>query len=162
MQKRKRLYLAYGSNMNLPQMERRCPTAKVVGTAELKDYELLFRGSRNSAVATVEPKKGSTVPVLIWTVESRDELMLDLYEGYPNFYGKKTMEIELEGKKVSAMAYVMMPGREYGVPSRRYLEIIREGYRSFGMDEQILNDAVKKAVNLAEQGQEYCGPEMKF
>ncbi len=46
-----RLYIAYGSNLNLPQMGRRCPTAKVVGTSEIKNYELLFRG-----VATVEPK----------------------------------------------------------------------------------------------------------
>ena len=32
-----RLYIAYGSNLNLPQMERRCPTAKVVGTSEIKN-----------------------------------------------------------------------------------------------------------------------------
>ena len=57
MQKRKK-YIAYGSNLNLAQMARRCPTAKVVGKGEIKDYELLFRGCRESAVATVEPKKG--------------------------------------------------------------------------------------------------------
>ena len=28
------------------QMAFRCPTAKVVGKSELKDYELLFRGGR--------------------------------------------------------------------------------------------------------------------
>ena len=39
-----RLYIAYGSNLNLPQMERRCPGASVVGTSEVKGYELLFRG----------------------------------------------------------------------------------------------------------------------
>ena len=47
------------------EMAFRCPTAKVVGKSELKDYELLFRGGRRGAVATVEPKEGSTVPVLI-------------------------------------------------------------------------------------------------
>ena len=44
-----RLYIAYGSNLNLPQMAFRCPTAKVVGTSEVKGYELL------SEAAAVEP-----------------------------------------------------------------------------------------------------------
>ena len=47
---KQRLYIAYGSNLNLEQMAFRCPTAKVVGKSELKDYELLFRGGRRGAV----------------------------------------------------------------------------------------------------------------
>lgn len=54
MKGKQRLYIAYGSNLNLEQMAFRCPTAKVVGKSELKDYELLFRGGRRGAVATVE------------------------------------------------------------------------------------------------------------
>ena len=54
MEKRKK-YIAYGSNLNLEQMARRCPTAKVIGAGEIRDHELLFRGYRESAVATVEP-----------------------------------------------------------------------------------------------------------
>ena len=65
------------------------PDAKVVGTGEIKDYELLFRGNRNRAVATVEPKKGESVPVLIWEISPRDEFNLDRYEGYPRLYGKR-------------------------------------------------------------------------
>ena len=37
---KKQLYIAYGSNINLEQMTYRCPHSKVVGTAEIKDYEL--------------------------------------------------------------------------------------------------------------------------
>lgn len=71
------LYIAYGSNLNLPQMALRCPTAEVVGKSELKDYELLFRGGRRGAVATVEPKEGSSVPVLLWKIRKQDEASLD-------------------------------------------------------------------------------------
>ena len=53
-----RLYIAYGSNLNLPQMEYRCPTAKVVGAGEVQGYELLFRGGSRGAVATIEPLDG--------------------------------------------------------------------------------------------------------
>ena len=63
----KRFYLAYGSNLNIPQMQRRCPTAKIVGIAEIKDYELLFKGSKTGSYLTIEPKKGATVPVAVST-----------------------------------------------------------------------------------------------
>ena len=56
MGRRTRLYMAYGSNMNLEQMADRCRTAEVVGKGILKNYELLFRGARHGAVATVEPR----------------------------------------------------------------------------------------------------------
>lgn len=56
------LYIAYGSNLNLPQMALRCPTAEVVGKSELKDYELLFRGGRRGAVATGGTQGGQLRP----------------------------------------------------------------------------------------------------
>ena len=83
MGRRTRLYMAYGSNMNLEQMADRCRTAEVVGKGILKNYELLFRGARHGAVATVEPREGSSVPVVLWEIGARDEVALDCYEGYP-------------------------------------------------------------------------------
>ena len=124
MNRKPRLYVAYGSNLNLTQMAFRCPTAKVVGKGELKDYELLFRGGRRGAVATVEPKEGSAVPVLIWDIQKGDEESLDLYEGYPNFYDKQMIEVEMDGKTISAMVYVMTPGHSFGIPSDHYANVI--------------------------------------
>ena len=48
---RAKYYIAYGSNLNLEQMARRCPTAKVVGSTTLKNYRLMFRGGSHTAVA---------------------------------------------------------------------------------------------------------------
>ena len=36
------LYFAYGSNIDLEQMARRCPAAQVVGPGILENYELAF------------------------------------------------------------------------------------------------------------------------
>ena len=36
-------YIAYGSNLNIAQMDERCPGAQPVCTAKLEDYELVFR-----------------------------------------------------------------------------------------------------------------------
>ena len=54
----KRYYIAYGSNLNIRQMRIRCPHARVIGTAVINDYELLFKGSRTGAYLTIEPKEG--------------------------------------------------------------------------------------------------------
>ena len=97
-----KFYLAYGSNLNLEQMKRRCPTAEVVGTAELKDWWLWFRGGEHNAVATIEHKKGFNVPVLIWRLQLQDEMALDRYEGFPFLYHKETLWVTVNGKRIYA------------------------------------------------------------
>ena len=57
-----RRYIAYGSNLNRAQMALRCPDAKVVGTGEIKDYELLFRGNRGGSYGGAE-KRGECTGV---------------------------------------------------------------------------------------------------
>ena len=87
---KEKLYLAYGSNLNIVQMIIRCPDAKFYGTAEIKDYELLFKGSKTGAYLTIERRKGSNVPVGVWAVTERDISALDRYEGFPAFYYKNS------------------------------------------------------------------------
>jgi gamma-glutamylcyclotransferase (GGCT)/AIG2-like uncharacterized protein YtfP len=137
----KRLYLAYGSNLNMKQMSTRCPTAKAVGVTCLKDRRLLFRGRRELAVATVEPYKGSSVPALVWSLEPRDERTLDRYEGYPSFYRKEETEVELDTENATVMLYVMNEGRPLGQPSASYYATILEGYTTAGFDIGILHQA---------------------
>ena len=146
-----RLYIAYGSNLHLPQMAFRCPTAKAVGASEVKGYELLFRGGSRGAVATIEPLEGSSVPVLLWKIRPQDELSLDRYEGYPSFYRKEMLEVELNGKPVNAMVYIMNDGREFGAPSDFYLHTIAEGYETAGFDTDFLDQAVEKSIRLAQE-----------
>lgn len=148
------LYIAYGSNLNLPQMAFRCPTAKVIGASEIKDYELLFRGGRRGAVATVEPLKDSSVPVLLWKLRDRDLQALDHYEGYPSFYRKEILPVELKGKAVPAMVYIMNDGHPFGAPSDYYLNTILEGYHSADFDTDFLDRAVEKSIQLAREQQE--------
>lgn len=151
--KNPRLYIAYGSNLNLPQMTFRCPTAKVAGTSEIQDYELLFRGGKRGAVATVEPLQGFSVPILLWKIRPADEQALDRYEGFPYLYRKEILPVKLEGKTQPAMVYVMNAGHPLGAPSDYYLETILEGYRVSGFDTEFLMQAVEKSVRMAEREQ---------
>lgn len=144
-----KFYIAYGSNMNKTQMARRCPHAIVVGTAIINDYELLFRGHEHSAVATIEPKKGSRVPVAVWFITPTDERSLDVYEGYPHLYIKQDFEIIVHGNRITAMAYIMTPGRKKGMPSDHYLGVIEDGYADFWIDTKPLLAAVKRGSRMS-------------
>ena len=77
----KRYYLAYGSNLNVRQMKTRYPKATILGTANLKGRELLFKGSKTGSYLTIEENENGSVPVVIWEVTPSDEKALDRYEG---------------------------------------------------------------------------------
>ena len=143
MSNKKRLYLAYGSNMHEGQMSFRCPKATLLGKTVIKDYELVFKGHRTGAVATIEPKEGSEVPVLVWDIKPSDERTLDVYEGFPRLYIKQDFEVEFNGETVTAMAYVMTPGRVYGMPSNGYYQTIHTGYKEHGIPTKTLSDALR-------------------
>lgn len=145
-----KLYLAYGSNLNLEQMVNRCPTAKVVGTSQINNHRLLFRGAHAGAVATIEPFKEDNVPVLVWEITPADEAALDRYEGWPFLYRKETVKVKLNGKTVNAMVYIMNDGRPLGQPSCHYYSTILEGYKSAGFDVDILRKATTDSAESEE------------
>lgn len=141
-------YFAYGSNINLRQMERRCPDATVVEPVVLQDYELLFRGNRSGCgVATIEPKAGSQVYGLLWKITDRCEKSLDIYEGYPHLYEKAPVTVQnSKGEKISVMAYIMNKERNLVPvpPSIGYYDGIQEGFKQNGLPEKSLREALKK------------------
>ena len=145
----KRYYIAYGSNLNIPQMRMRCPGARIIGTSVIKDYQLLFKGSKTGSYLTIEPMEGAEVPVVIWEVTETDEKALDRYEGYPNFYYKKEMNLDIKGirtgrvRRRDAFIYIMHEERELGIPSWYYVNTCLDGYRAFGFDEKYLFDAIR-------------------
>lgn len=141
----KKYYIAYGSNMDLEQMAFRCPRARLLGTGEIADYELLFKGSLTGAYATVEAKEESRVPVLVWEIEETDEKSLDRYEGYPRLYDKREIPVAVDGKELVAMIYLMDKGRKYGIPSAEYYGTLESAYVQFGFDRKLLRQALKKS-----------------
>lgn len=147
----KRLYLAYGSNLNIPQMHRRCPDARIYGTTELLNYRLKFKGSKTGSYLTIEKEFGYYVPMAVWEVSAADEKNLDVYEGYPTFYYKKKFELPIwteDGKEEvrEAFAYVMHEDHKIGMPTQHYYNVCLDGYNSFGFDSDRLDEAVEYSV----------------
>ena len=128
----KKIYFAYGSNLNLDQMAHRCPTAKVVGAGMLNGYKLIF-----NRVASIELDASLSVPVGIWEIDEYCEASLDLYEGYPRLYRKEKVSVRFDGQEVEGMIYIMnSTGKK--PPSNSYYQTIRTGYRDIGLDEKYL------------------------
>lgn len=148
-----KLYLAYGSNLNKQQMSMRCPDAKVVGTAYIEGYQLLYKGSRTGSYLTIEKKDERRVPVGVWEVSHRDEMHLDFYEGCPSFYYKKDMKVTLTetGEEVDAFVYIMHEERELGIPSERYVHGCKQGYEDFGFDCKYLEQALIDTIGGMEK-----------
>lgn len=142
----KRYYIAYGSNLSVEQMGYRCPDAKIIGTAVIDGYALLFKGC-----ATIEPQEGKRVPVLVWEISPSDEESLDRYEGYPSLYYKKEMTLNVrmmgtgEEKKLDAMVYIM-DGRRLAAPTGYYYKVLADGYEAFGFDKAVLEQALADSI----------------
>lgn len=150
---RKKYYIAYGSNLSVGQMACRCPDAKVIGTAAIEDYALLFKGC-----ATIERRKGKRVPVLVWEISPEDEKSLDRYEGYPTFYYKKelTLTVRITGteaeQELTAMVYIMDEHRRLASPTGYYYKVLADGYEDFGFDKAILEQALVDSVGKRTAG----------
>ncbi len=143
--KNKTLYMAYGSNLNLGQMAHRCPTAKPIGTAMLKDWQLTFR-----RVATIEPQQGAETPVGIWEIGEKDERALDIYEGCPHLYRKEYLPVEINGKTEKVMVYIMNKGVP-DLPTESYYNTIKVGYYDVGLDPIYLENAIKDTIERMEK-----------
>lgn len=147
----RRYYIAYGSNLNVPQMRYRCPGATIVGTANLKGWELLFKGSQTGSYLTIEEAEDGNVPVVIWEVTPEDEINLDGYEGFPRFYYKRELKVKVKGirtgriRTIKAFVYIMHEDRPLGIPSDFYLQTCREGYDTFYFDKRLLDAAVERS-----------------
>ncbi len=141
-----RLYFAYGSNINLDQMARRCPNAEAVATVTLNGYRLLFRGSfPDNGVATIAPDPTKQVKGLLWKLTPECEQSLDRYEGFPYLYGKEDVTVmDKDGNAYTVMAYIMT--REYDLqpsyPSVPYYTGIARGYEQNGLPLKGLRDAL--------------------
>lgn len=121
------LYLAYGSNMDLNQMDYRCPDSFVFDTVVVDNYKFVLD---SAGVASIIPSKGSKVEAMLWVVSALDVETLDTYEGVAyGCYEKTTMPIIIDGVKIEVLVYFSLR------------DIINTGYRS-GYMSRIIKAAI--------------------
>ena len=131
------LYFAYGSNLNLLQMKRRCKDSVFLKKYELKGYKLNFRSKYRAA--DIEKSKNSLVPGALFEISKSDEKKLDVYEDYPILY--KKLYFTYYNKTV--MTYIMVNKTEFRYPTERYLNVVKKGYKDCKLDTKYLKLALQ-------------------
>ena len=110
---------AYGSNLDIHQVETRCPGAVLLGKATLNGYELAFD---TAGYLTITKREGSHVQGALWALDSSHVASLDRYEGIASgCYRKETVTVGREGDAVPATLEAMVYISER-TPLRRYTE----------------------------------------
>ncbi len=132
------LYFAYGSNLNLFQMKRRCKDSVFLKKYELKGYKLNFRSKYRAA--DIEKSKNSLVPGALFEISKSDEKKLDVYEDYPILY--KKLYFTYYNKTV--MTYIMVNKTEFRYPTERYLNVVKQGYKDCNLNISYLIKALNK------------------
>ena len=134
------LYGAYGANLNMANMEVRCPLAKPILGFHLVDYKLVFNG-----VADIIKHKGAKVPIGLWKITDKCEKALDKFEGFPYLYKKIKLKLEVPGFKGQKVMFYVMRRKGFGVPPAHYYNTIAQGYEDFVLDKDYLCWAVREA-----------------
>ena len=153
------LYIAYGSNMSKEQMAYRCPNSKIVCNGKLYQYRLVFNIHADIIKTN---NKNDIVPVVVWNIADEDWHMLDMYEGYPSYYVKETVNVILDDdKEERAIVYVMAKNRK-GIcpPTSGYFNGIVKGYIDNGINTDYLFDALDYSYGNKTEYNQYKTKEM--
>ena len=113
-------YFAYGSNLCVAQMARRCPGATNPRPATLAEHDWLIN---QRGVATVEPFPGTDVHGVVWQVSEADLAYLDAAEGVPVRYRRDRITVHTHDGPSDAWVYIDHRV-EPGAPRPGYLERI--------------------------------------
>lgn len=132
-------YFAYGMNTNLAEMERRCPTAVSLGAAWIEDYEFVFRTH-----ADIEESPGNICYGVLWDISRADLKALDMLEGYPYYYTRFRVRVNLGDHFVYALTYQMNDQTYIQEPGRGYLEMVTEGYKQ----NAVPTNQIDRAINM--------------
>ena len=135
-----RLYFAYGANMNMDSMSWRCPGARPIGAFTLRDWELEFYSHAN-----IRPQTGSSVHGVLWAITEDCEHSLDAFEGFPDYYTKKSWVQDDQH-----IMFYEMEDFKRGQPTLGYISYIRRSYRHWRLTVEYLDQIVDATVKKEE------------
>ena len=122
------LYFAYGSNMNVDAMARRCPRSKALGLARLERHRLAVM---REGWLTAVRDPASAVHGVRWDLALSDIAALDRYEGLSQgVYAKLTQAVIAERGPKQALVYFGANAGP-GVPRAAYLAEVLAAARSW-------------------------------
>jgi len=124
--------------MNWEQMQRRCPSARFVCIACLRDYRFaIARHSRlrDCGTANIFAKKGSEVWGIVYDVSEPDLTILD---GYEDGYQREMLVVRSSSDSqdpVEALVYIAQKEDTVPLPNPEYKRLIIDGARHWNIPE---------------------------
>ena len=132
----RRLYFAYGSNMDPEQMAERCPGSCALGAARLDDRRFLIN---KRGYATIEPSPKDFVWGVLWSIKEGHIALLDEYEGVAEgMYHHEFPHCQLNGHLLKPLVYVD-PVFSEGESKADYMERVVYGGRFFILPETYMD-----------------------
>ena len=128
--KNKKRYFAYGSNMDAEQILRRCPQSERQEKAKLSGFEFFIN---RRGVASIRRKASKNVWGIVYSITKNDEVSLDEYEGYPDVYKKERLS------ELNAFCYID-PTEESGSPRAGYMGKIVKAAQSNDFPKEYINE----------------------
>lgn len=133
------LYFAYGSNLSINQMRRRCPNSTLLKKGCLRGYRLaftLYSSGWGGGVADIVVDPDNEVWGLIYELSTEDLHRLDGYEGYPDVYTRFQTSIKTLKCSISDVwVYTVVRKNNFIPPTKEYMEIIKNAALEFQFPE---------------------------
>lgn len=166
-----KLYFAYGSNLWLRQMERRCPTSTYKGLARLVHWRWIINTRGYANVISSHGDEVSEVWGMIYALPPSDEAKLDINEGVPFSYQKQQLKVEIwfeesaggkngdtlqPGRWETVLCYVDATRVEEAKPKDEYVHRINMGIRdarSKGMPEAYVDKYLRPFIPAEKAGE---------
>ncbi|MGO4670517.1 gamma-glutamylcyclotransferase family protein [Bosea sp. 2YAB26] len=126
------LYFAYGLNMDIAGMAKRCPGSKPLGLARLPRHRFIVT-SDGYASAVRDPRE--TVHGVLWDCSLGDIRALDKFEDIASgLYVKISQPVIVEGGAKRALVYVGRSGT-LGKPRPGYMETVIASAKHWALPE---------------------------
>ena len=122
------LYFAYGSNMWLPQIRSRCPSARAIGGAVLVGWEAVYDKPSldGSAKLNIRAREDSIVNGVLFEIEDSERATLD--DAEPRY---DPITVEVGGRDV--LTYTWTGEAFTKPPYEWYVSMVEAGARSHGV-----------------------------
>lgn len=132
------LYFAYGSNMSSKHFRLRISSAKLIGSAYLKDKKMVFnKGSiDNSGKANLVDSIGDVTWGVLYEIDAQDFGRLDQIEG-----GYRRVQVRVfrsEGRGVNAVTYLSANLISEPVAYDWYKELVISGAREHNLPQEYI------------------------
>lgn len=140
------LYFAYGEHMNVDEMRRAFPMARMVELSRLEGYALCFVGRDGAARPALEAKEGASVPGRVWALPETQAEALDEAASCPYAARREIRLMTVGGMKLPVLVYITVSGQSRGRPSFVDYDIMRDAYEAAGEPAEPLFEAAKKSA----------------